>query len=219
MASFQEYASATTARTVQVSPELTTELLYEKLSARAQAFQMPFSLKGGIGGPRIAFKKEPDLDVMLSVTVKEGKLKVMPSIATSQTNVHMGSFSMDVGKNSVLRKGVKGVAERPLLQGAYIDTVTDTIQKIINGEAVENYVAPAPEEKPGAEGSKKKLVALLLAVFLGWLGFHRFYVGKVGTGILWLITGGLLGIGWLVDIIRILTGSFTDKMGQPLVKD
>jgi TM2 domain-containing membrane protein YozV len=61
--------------------------------------------------------------------------------------------------------------------------------------------------------SKSKLVAALLCLFLGYLGIHRFYVGKVGTGILWLVTGGIAGIGVIVDFIMILVGSFTDSEG------
>lgn len=65
---------------------------------------------------------------------------------------------------------------------------------------------------------KNKWIALLLAIFLGEFGFHRFYVGKVGTGLIWLFTFGLCGIGWIVDIILILVGSFRDKAGYPLGK-
>lgn len=65
---------------------------------------------------------------------------------------------------------------------------------------------------------KDWLTALLLCIFLGWSGVHRFYVGKAGTGILWLFTGGMFWIGWFIDIILIATKSFTDSMGRPLVK-
>ena len=51
---------------------------------------------------------------------------------------------------------------------------------------------------------KNKWVALLLCFFLGYLGIHRFYEGKIGTGILWLITCGLCGIGWVIDFIILL---------------
>lgn len=63
---------------------------------------------------------------------------------------------------------------------------------------------------------KKKITALLLCIFLGVFGAHQFYVGKIGKGLLYLFTVGLFGIGWIVDIIKILTGSFRDNVGAPL---
>lgn len=42
-------------------------------------------------------------------------------------------------------------------------------------------------------------VAWILLTFLGLFGIHRFYMGKLGTGLLWLFTGGLFTIGWLYD--------------------
>lgn len=68
------------------------------------------------------------------------------------------------------------------------------------------------------ESPKSRSVALILAILLGWLGVHRFYLGKVGTGILWLFTLGLSGIGWIVDIIIIACGSARDGYGAPVVR-
>lgn len=61
---------------------------------------------------------------------------------------------------------------------------------------------------------KSRLAALLFSFFLGWLGIHRFYVGKTGTGLLMLFTAGGFGIWNLVDFIMIVVGSFTDKEGK-----
>ena len=63
------------------------------------------------------------------------------------------------------------------------------------------------------------LVTLLFSIFLGYLGIHRFYAGKIGTGILWLLTGGCLGIGALVDIIMIATENFSDDQNRLIVQD
>ena len=64
--------------------------------------------------------------------------------------------------------------------------------------------------------TKSRGVAFFLCLFLGIFGIHRFYVGKVRTGMIWLFTGGLFGIGWLIDLITLLCGWFSDQWGNRL---
>lgn len=70
-----------------------------------------------------------------------------------------------------------------------------------------------PEVAVLVRSQKSKDVALVLCVLLGYMGIHRFYVGKIGTGILWLLTLGCFGIGWIVDIVMLCCNKFADKSG------
>ncbi|WP_406720272.1 MULTISPECIES: TM2 domain-containing protein [Thioclava] len=73
-----------------------------------------------------------------------------------------------------------------------------------------------PQTTAMAESTKGFVPAVLLCFFLGSLGVHRFYLGKIGTGILMLLTLGGLGIWSLIDFVRLVVGSMKDKNGLPL---
>lgn len=65
---------------------------------------------------------------------------------------------------------------------------------------------------------KDWLTTLLLCIFVGWLGVHRFYTGHIAIGVVQLITAGGCGIWTLVDLIMIITDNFKDSNGLPLRK-
>lgn len=83
------------------------------------------------------------------------------------------------------------------------------------GQEVEIIEANNKSYKPTDELSDKEfLPTLLLCLFVGMLGVHRFYVGKIGTGVAMIFTLGGLGIWVLVDFILICIGSFRDIEGR-----
>lgn len=64
------------------------------------------------------------------------------------------------------------------------------------------------------EMNPRWITTIILAIVIGGFGAHRFYTGKIGTGILMLITGGGCGIWYLIDIIMVCTEEFRDASGE-----
>lgn len=80
---------------------------------------------------------------------------------------------------------------------------------------VHNSYTPPPQAlRPLSR--QKRWAAFFLCLFFGVWGVHRFYMGKIGTGILYLFTFGCFGFGWLIDLIVIFVGGATDKAGYRL---
>jgi len=66
------------------------------------------------------------------------------------------------------------------------------------------------------DSDKNGLLCLVLCLLVGGLSIHRFYVGKIGTGILMILTFGGFGLWWLIDLIMIVCGKFTDIQGAEI---
>ncbi len=96
-------------------------------------------------------------------------------------------------------------------QTASSQAAPGNVQVNVNLEGMSGNTAPSYVT---IKSPKSWTVTLVLSIFLGFFGIHRFYTGKVGTGIIWLFTFGCFGIGWIVDIIMIALGRFEDKKGR-----
>lgn len=92
-----------------------------------------------------------------------------------------------------------------LIQVKQTLTKSQVFNKVVHASQAERYVDMDAVVNYGerAPGEKNKWVAFFLCLFFGFLGVHRFYEGKIGTGILYLLTLGLCGIGVIVDLIKI----------------
>lgn len=94
---------------------------------------------------------------------------------------------------------------------AFIDMFLIILKKLPDAQG-----RPLKFTPPVQPGDKDWSSALLLSVFVGWLGIDRFYLGYTGLGVLKLVTGGACGIWCLVDTILIAVNKLPDSLGRPL---
>lgn len=81
---------------------------------------------------------------------------------------------------------------------------TEQPQVIVNNNNTNTNVNRNMNAGYGRGREKSKWVALILCIFLGWMGAHKFYEEKAGMGVIYLFTFGLFGIGWLIDFIALI---------------
>lgn len=86
--------------------------------------------------------------------------------------------------------------------GCQVEATQQAAPQIVINNSNQNQVNAAPVMGGNA---KNKWVTLLLWWFLGFIGGHKFYEGKIGMGILYFFTGALFGIGWIIDFFGIIS--------------
>ncbi len=111
---------------------------------------------------------------------------------------------------------VSGIFQLLTFGGFGIWTLIDLIM-IVSDDFKDQYNRPL-DHPPVIVGSRSWVTAAFLCMFLGWLGVHRFYTGRVVSGIFQLLTFGGFGIWVLVDLIMIYTDSFKDDMDLLLTR-
>ncbi len=197
---------------IQLDREMTLEEIFNVLNARAAAFPTNFAIKSGITGKHIAWDAQSGATPQLFV--KGTEITIQKQQVSNQSGFSVGGVGIPSG-GSPMEHYSKGED--------YFRLICEIVCRIFAGEQVEDYPRPTPEQvaaanDPSQPSEKDWLTTLLLLIFVGTLGIHRFYVGKIGTGILYLLTLGLCGIGWIVDLVKLLTGKFTDKQERLIVK-
>lgn len=113
------------------------------------------------------------------------------------------------------------VAEKSTVASNATNVSSTKVEKVASEKLTKEQKKEVKKEKKAAKklakaaaGGKSQLVALLLAIFVGTLGIHRFYLGYTTIGIIQLLTLGGLGIWTLIDIIRIAMGDLQPKNGS-----
>ncbi len=127
------------------------------------------------------------------------KIFILLIALVSVSNLGIASFPVEKPKTTVTAVGTE--------QTKNVNTV-DSQQVQNQKQEVEEFTSPA------AGGGKSQLIALLLVIFVGGLGIHRFYLGYTWQGVVQLLTLGGCGIWALIDLIRIITGDLKPKDGE-----
>jgi hypothetical protein len=127
------------------------------------------------------------------------KFLILLIALVSVSNLGIASFPVEKPKTTETAVSIE--------QTKNVNTV-DSQQVQNQKQEVEEFTSPA------AGGEKSQLIALLLVIFVGGLGIHRFYLGYTWQGVVQLLTLGGCGIWALIDLIRIITGDLKPKNGE-----
>ncbi|MDD4150095.1 MAG: TM2 domain-containing protein [Bacteroidales bacterium] len=152
-------------------------------------------------------QQDSDCDVIILRNGNDISVKVI-EVGTTEVkylmcdNLNGPTFSKNISEIFMI-KFANGTSK------VFNEEVKNTSQ--VNNTNLININSPSTSDNPN---DKNFIVAIILWFFLGGIGIHRFYLGHIGMGILYLLTGGLCGIGWIIDGIMLLTGGLQPKNGK-----
>lgn len=138
---------------------------------------------------------------IISIGMDNGELKEVPASAINFVP-HIGDeVEIFESANSIIVSKIEKKEDTAIPQQAPVQAIPNIV--INNANSNVNTNTNVNGGMPGKP--KNKWVALILCIFLGFFGAHKFYEGKTGMGILYLFTGGLFLVGVIIDFIAILT--------------
>lgn len=168
-----------------------------------------------VNGKHLPDKQTANTDTKM---IKENKTVTTEQSETT-TNTVDNSFANTVTDNNI----TASVDNNPIVLSSNKPvSFHKTVTSVNKNPTIETKTIVKQETKkskanksnrPGGSG-KSQLIALLLCIFVGALGIHRFYLGYIGIGIIQLLTLGGCGIWALVDLIMIITGDLKPKDGD-----
>ncbi|MBK6861869.1 MAG: TM2 domain-containing protein [Saprospiraceae bacterium] len=153
----------------------------------------------------------------------EGIDKIAPSIsgltASTSNEIILPEFSHSITKAKSVGTGSNENTQvhqkLSLKEKAKLYVAKKVIEKQLKKlDQQQAQLSNADLDDHPAGGGKSQLIALLLCIFVGGLGIHRFYLGYTTIGIIQLLTAGGCGIWALIDLIRIITGDLKPKNGD-----
>lgn len=168
-----------------------------------------------------AFALDEDAYERLRAHIASVESRIGPAANRAQL---LGDLERTVADYIVTNRTVAGasVVSDPEMQQAL--SVVGAVDAAIPpaGAGVYESATPPPRAASAwdieAESDYTRLPILILCLLFGWLGIHRFFVGKVGTGVLMLVTIGGLGIWIVIDLILIIFGQFRDRDGRRILR-
>ena len=212
---FQFFARSTEERQIEASEE---KAFFQTMTALSRKqFQFAEAM-----GP--VFEHGSEIVHVLSMSVSLAHIQVMDDNTRSKLELDWHSLLLEMNKslgrllrilpgNMTLSEALERVKQEKPLDAKSLKAEGSKSKR---GSMGPDEIKLQEESTKGAVSDKKRLVALLLCFLVGPLGVHRFYVGKVGTGIFQIVTFGGFLIWVLIDLIMIIVGSFTDKQGCKL---
>ena len=134
--------------------------------------------------------------------------------STENTVVEASTVSAGVVSSNILAKNEVATVKYPTQSSTHAVKSSTVISKKAAVNAISNTNTKAVKKNADPGEGKSQLIALILCIFVGVLGIHRFYLGYTMEGVVQLLTAGGCGIWSLIDLVRIITGDLKPKDGD-----
>ena len=151
---------------------------------------------------------------VVAVAQNTDNVTVQSVKSTENTAMEASTVNTTVVPNNILAKNEVATVKNATQTSTQAVKSSIVVSKKAAVNAISNTNTKAVKKNADPGEGKSQLIALILCIFVGVLGIHRFYLGYTKEGVIQLLTAGGCGIWSLIDLVRIITGDLKPKDGD-----